>query len=385
MKLLLMPWGRGLGHLTRILSIAYEAGQQENTNVTVVAQNEWSSLVEQTGARRVEYSDELTSGGPWDNWNDYSYVKKSLKADLRLLEMVNPDVVVHDVHFTMLLACELKGIPCITLVQYNMYPGFLFPGEGSDFWDSKLPAFKQVLKEYGLPTVTDIRELFFRSPVIIPSFPEFDVLPSKWLSKQVWYAGPLFYTNNLLPYVNTSVLTENLPLIFVYGPVQTQSDLELLIAAFKGKPFHLLVAGLNSNCHFKQSHDRFPYVTISGFVDATSTLKNCAAAIIHGGHGSCLAVLSSGTPTVVLPNPNRPEQEYNGILLERMGVAKCVSNHGRWERVYEAVQIVLSDTDYLTNAFYWKENQLKNYDGAKTVWRILSNFYSQKSQTFNHK
>lgn len=373
MKLLLIPWGRGMGHLTRCLAVAAEAVRHDEAQVSIVAEDRWAKLIEQVGCKREKFPQELISLSPWNQWEKAQYVRQSLAADLHILETVKPDVVLHDVRWSMLIACELANITCVTLVQYNMYPGFLFPEEGRPtFWDDKLPAFNEVLSENGLePLNSDLRELFFRYPVLIPSIPEFDALPIEAQGTQMWYTGPLLFNSNTDQSVSILSKKSDVPTIFVYGVIQTQEDLNRLLTAFQDAPFHLLITALPPNVCFRERANALPQVTVSPFVDATAVLPNCAAAIIHGGHGSCLALLSSGTPAIVLPDLHHREQIYNSKLLEKMGIARCLLEKDRWDKVLNATEIVIQDSQYHVNAVTWQEH-LRRWTGAKTAWKILT-------------
>lgn len=373
MKILLIPWGRGLGHITRCLALAAEAVQDVNVRVSIVAEADWEPFIIQTGCTRETLPLELMNSDPWRQWADPHYLRQSLAADLALLDKVQPDIVVHDVHFSTLIACDLAHLPCVTLVQYNMYPGFLFPEERfSPFWDQKFASFQEVLHEYGLPPLQhDLRELFFRYPILIPSIPEFETLPVEQNQDRIWYTGPLLYQPfpDLAPDLPT--LSTRMPVIFVYGMIHTYEELDRLLVPLRETPCHLLITALPPEMQAATYSDHQLLVTLAPFLDVTQILPMCEAAIIHGGHGSCMALLSAGIPAVVLPNAYLPEQVYNGKRLEDMGIAQCIVDETKWERVYTALQSIREDPIYRKNAKSWQQ-RLKIWTGAKMAWDILT-------------
>ncbi|BCL78881.1 hypothetical protein ccbrp13_13460 [Ktedonobacteria bacterium brp13] len=205
MKLLLAPWGRGMGHITRCLAVAVEAAQYDDPKqVSIVAEDRWATLIERIGCMQEFFPPELTSIAPWDEWDNIHHVRQSLAADLCLLESIKPDIVVHDTRLTMPIACALTGIFCAMIGQYDVFPGFIYPGEVMPLplWVKTLTTFNIILSDYNLPLLKDdLRELLVRNPVIIPSIPEFDPLPEKTEWPEAWYTGPLLWSEGTYQHI----------------------------------------------------------------------------------------------------------------------------------------------------------------------------------------
>ncbi len=375
MKLLVVPWGRNLGHVMRCLSVVTEAAKQPDIEAMIALPQRWRETVGRIGARLLSYPEELTAMPAWENWQQLAHLRRSLQADLELLQQAQPDVVLHDIRPTMLLACQLLDIPCIAIGKCHQYPGFLFPGEklAEPVWRNTTEVTNQLLGEYGLPPVKeDLRELLYRRPIIIPSVPEFDPVPADQVSAgvaaQLWYTGPLLWSEGVHSDLPLFQGTEVPPVIFVYGVISRQHDLDALVATFRETPFHLLVTGAPPEVRVPTRAER---VSLYPLVDVTTVLPRCTAAITHSAHGSCLATLSAGLPVAALSGPYQEyERTHNGRLLEKMGVGRRLPGVVGWRRVREAVELITSEPSYREKARKWQQ-YFKRWPGSPLVVEIL--------------
>lgn len=396
MNLLLVPWGRNLGHLTRCLAIAKEAATHTDLQVNVVLPQRWRAVVERIGCTIWSYPEDLTSRPAWQGWEESAHLRSSLEADIHLLKQVQPDIVVHDIRPTMLIACQLLGIPCVLIAQCQQYPGFLFPGEDEEetIWYKTAESAKILLKELHLETVEkDLRELLFRHPVIIPSIPEFDCIPDSRLAEgiaaQLWYTGPLLFRDGFQTHLPVFDRNPVPPLLFIYGVVINQDDLNLLLDAFRATPFHLIISGVPDTIyppedsaqitlyHLSDITSRFP-------LDILSVLPHCMAALIHGGHGSCMTVLSSGVPAVAIPSSSlESERIYNCRQLEKMGVGKmelgCRLSHIAADRkIRETVEYITQDPAYRERAKMW-QHYIRQWPGPGAAVEIITSLAASKA------
>lgn len=375
MKLLIVPWGRNLGHVMRCLSIVAEAAKRKEIDVTIALPERWRATVERLGASIQSYPETLTARPAWENWQSLDHLRSSLRADLNLLEQVRPDVVLHDIRPTLLLACMLQGIPCALTGKCHQYPGFLFPGEklAEPVWRNTTELTNQLLSECGLPLVKeDLRELLYRNPVFIPSVPEFDpVSPDRveeGIAARLWYTGPLLWSEGVhtdLPLFHGDAVP---PVLFVYGVITRQYDLDQLVAAFRETPFHLLVTGVPPGVHAPEKAER---LSIYPLIDVTTVLPRCTAAITHSAHGSCLSTLSAGLPVVALSGPYQEyERTHNGRLLEKMKVGYRLPGVVGGKQIRMAVERITQDPIYREQAGKWR-NYLKRWPGSGTVVNVL--------------
>ncbi len=375
MKLLVVPWGRNLGHVMRCLSVVTEAAKQRDIQVTITLPQRWRETTERLGASLQSYPEELTTQPAWENWQSLAHLRRSVQADLKLLEQVQPDVVLHDIRPTMLIACQLQGIPCALTGKCHQYPGFVFPGEklAEPLWRNTTELTNQLLSEYSLPPVEeDLRELLYRHPVFIPSVPEFDpVSPGRvkeGIAALLWYTGPLLWSEGIHTDLPLFQGTSIPPVIFVYGVITSQYDLDRLAAAFRETPFHLLVTGVPPGVRIPAKAER---LSLYPLVDVTTVLPLCTAAITHSAHGSCLATLSAGLPVVALSGPYQEyERTHNGRLLEKMGVGYRLPGVVGVKQIREAVERITQNLSYRERAEKWQK-YFKRWPGPAAVVNVL--------------
>jgi UDP:flavonoid glycosyltransferase YjiC (YdhE family) len=156
--------------------------------------------------------------------------------------------------------------------------------------------------------------------------------------------------------------------IFVYGVITRQYDLDSLVAAFRETPFHLLVTGVPPGVRIPTKAER---ISLYPLVDVTTVLPRCTAAITHSAHGSCLATLSAGLPVVALSGPYQEyERTHNGRLLEKMKVGYRLPGVVGSKRIREAIELITRDPSYREQAKKWQK-YLKHWPGPAAVVGIL--------------
>jgi UDP:flavonoid glycosyltransferase YjiC (YdhE family) len=368
MKLLIITSGRGMGHITRCLAIADEALRREaSAQVIVATEEKWASLITRVNPQIVLIPQE---DHIWSEWADIDLVRYLFKEELSLLERVQPDIVLHDNRPTVPMACELLGVPNALIAQRHHQPG----GTVDDpFWT--FPTYNQVLREHDIPPFEhDMRELYLRHLILIPSFPEFDPWLDQWMNDRVHYVGPLLakehdHVAHIEPIVNSG-----LPTLFVYGVLPSAQDFSRLVNAFRDEPFHLLAPGLTDVDFQDSEQSAFHHFSTPSYVPAPVILPHCAAAIMHGGHGMSMTLLMSGTPAIVLTNEIEYERWGNGKALEAMGVAKLLPEKVQWDTVLKEIKALLQDPSYHKNATKWKHYLQEWSGGPERAYTILKEY-----------
>ena len=375
MNILLVPWGRGMGHLTRCLSVAHcIIKNHTKAKITIITEEKWDYLIINQGFFRKSFPDSLTSVGPWDNWEDYNHTEKSFLADISIIDEVNPDLVIIDDRWITVLACEMRNVKCISILQYNMYPGFVYPGfDKYDFWDSKLKTTNELIKNYSLgQMVEDVRDLFKRHTMFIPSIPEFEGIDPKW-DKSITYVGPLLYQINKESHLKLPIC--NMPLIFIYGVIKNQSDFDSIINFYKDKNYQVVISSVPDKIN---TNTKCRNIIITKFIDISKLLKECDIAIIHGGHGSCMTVLEFGIPAIIVANSSETERVLNGKKLEQMGVGKLFSHISNWNTILNHTNHIIEESSYKKKSSFWKRKIVS----IKRSNKILKNIEKCISQNY---
>ncbi|MCK9794510.1 glycosyltransferase [Isoptericola sp. 4D.3] len=87
-----------------------------------------------------------------------------------------------------------------------------------------------------------------------------------------------------------------------------------------------------------------PNVTVVGSAPHGSLMRDAAAVVTHGGHGTLLKALAAGCPVVVLPHGR--DQADNAVRVTLRGAGRALPRKASAERVADAVRRVLDDPSY---------------------------------------
>jgi len=364
MKLLLVPWGRGLGHITRCLAIANFFLRDQDNEVFVITNKSHKNMVNKAGCNIIAYPVAFTSISPWENWDEFNFSKASVINDCEVLDRINPDAVITDVRWSMVLACEKKKTLCYSIIQYNMCPGYIYPGEVSyDFWDSKLNATNDVISYFNLAKISDVRDIFFRHQVFIPSIPEFDVI-EEHLTHSISFVGPLLHNDKRVEEVD---FNNNKPIIFIYGIIREQEDFNAIVHLYMNENIHIVITALPDNIEITAT-EAMQNITVIDFIDI-SILDKCSVALIHGGHGSCIKY---GAPTIIVADPAETERLLNGKQLEKMGIGELIPYGGDWNLVYKRSKLIANDLTVKTNTRKWKEVMNRTRGGEIIYNKVMA-------------
>jgi UDP:flavonoid glycosyltransferase YjiC (YdhE family) len=89
--------------------------------------------------------------------------------------------------------------------------------------------------------------------------------------------------------------------------------------------------------------------------------------IHHGGHGTCLASVQFGLPSLVIPT--FAERAYNAENLAALGCAKVVHLSQLTQRaIRESIEELMNERRYNEKAKHWQaELERRKYGGAQAV------------------
>jgi hypothetical protein len=159
--ILLAAWGGNNGHVVHCARLGRIAVDRGWRAVVVHEHNDvYAGLVREAGCESRTYRRDLTTDNDrWHCWHSERYVMSSVESDLRLLDDVRPDVIVHDVRPSIPVAAERMEIPHAAICHCTYLPGFSFAGLGtSELWLGGLDEFNRVLDAWGQPPISrDLR------------------------------------------------------------------------------------------------------------------------------------------------------------------------------------------------------------------------------------
>jgi UDP-N-acetylglucosamine--N-acetylmuramyl-(pentapeptide) pyrophosphoryl-undecaprenol N-acetylglucosamine transferase len=345
MKLLLLMCGEGLGHTSRCLALGKEflaAGHEVNFG----AYKHSKELIEKTGYMVYEIPSEIRLSGESGVFDIKKSIIETLKnvspSDfiklLKLVEKLDPDVVLSDGYYSGILAAQVKGTPVYFIGhQFNMVEFFQ-----QDF--SMRIAGNLVKRFYN--------HIYRRvNGIIVPDYPlpysinrkNFTI--SNDTNKNIFFCGPLIRYRyrevkaenlkrpNVLStigafgyraaifqkLIETAKLDTRINYTFISGP-------EIIPEQFQEIPENVMFAGFTEN--------PFPYYKASDLV------------ITAGGHGTILESLAFGLPVISFPDEKHKEQENNSSVLEETGYGKRMSYLTRPEVILSCIREILEEEQY---------------------------------------
>lgn len=327
---------------------------------------------------------------------DESFVRGSTEAMMALMTDYGADVIVDSWNISACLAARALGKPLVSIIQADLHPanrGFIWWKEPPEDVPSPVPALNKVLSDHGLSPVRKSEELHVGDLTLIAGTPETDPFSEK---ADVIHVGPILYQrpDAALPDW-VGALGKERPLVWVYtgnpsyGPVPTWADSMVLVrgclatladedvdvvltTGYQQLPEDV-VASLPSNFRHE------PYLPGLALAEKSDLL------IHHGGHGSSMTGLLTGTPAVIVPTYSERESNARRVAALGAGVVVLPTEGASGEKelsveeLRSTVRQVLSDPSFVTNARRIAE-AMQSYGGASEAARLIDGFAERAQQ-----
>ncbi|MEV0647524.1 nucleotide disphospho-sugar-binding domain-containing protein [Phytomonospora sp. NPDC050363] len=392
-KILVLPWGNGMGHIARCMVLA-TALARRGAHVTVAAEpaRRHAELILDGDCTAIRYPEPALTSRPWGHWDDPAFVTAAIESDLALIRDSGADAVVHDGRLSSPVAAEALGVPSFGIGQYVHFPGQTFAGRSKPppLWTRAAPPLNAWLKGAGLAQIgDDAREVYLKGKLLIASVPEVDPRPDTFNDETTAYIGPLTRMTDLErrhPQRARGLGGENRDRVFLYRTVNDLRRIDEFIDAFADIADSVVIA--TGEPHLTPLLDReLGRAGMRAFdmVDMSAVMERASTAVIHGGHGTCLTMLQAGLVSVVLPDSS-PERAANAQALERLGVGRSLSSGATvdspgttaaeleedvaWESVRAELDRLRGDRSALSRAAWWS-GRLSAYTAEDAVAHIL--------------
>ena len=299
---------------------------------------------------------------------DKTFTETWIRNRIQLLETIKADFVISDMSAHTLIAAKVLGIPSLSITQSCLHP----QGKPLHYWGTPprnlpkvTPVMNEILKSYKLQTIERMEELHQGNVDIIPSIPELDPMNDS----KARYAGPISM-NLHSPYELDLPLGQ--PSILVY-PGRLQDSVGLT-------GLHLIEAVIHA---FAQSNVTVVLATAETLPKAL--LRRCSPNIRiipsfneamlsqfdlfihHGGHGSCLASIVHGVPTLIVPT--QMEREFNARQIYELGIGDYMMPRTfTASHLYHLCHYIMED-DYKHKVIELQTQvERRKYRGAKYVY-----------------
>ena len=327
----------------------------------------------------------------------YAAVVRAVAETRPLVRELQPDAVVSDIlTLAPALAAEIEGRPWATLVPHVYpvpaanVPPFGFGASpprhrlGVAGWraaervvrgglERGRAELNETRRRVGLPALEHVHGGISRDLCLVGTFPQLEY-PREW-PEHVHVTGPLMWEP---PAEEVELPLGDEPLVLVAPSTsqdQRQRLLDTAVRALAGVPVRVL-ATFNGR-RPPAPLPPVPNARIVEWLSYSRTMPRADVVVCHGGHGTLVRALASGTPVVAVPaagdmaeNGARVQWAKAGVSLPERFLARPTL---RW-----AVERVLADDRFARRA-----GELASWaaahDGAATAARLVERFAARKS------
>ncbi len=320
---------------------------------------------------------------------DRMFVEDSMAAIIKVVRDFKIDIVVDSWNQSACLAARILKKPLVTIIQADMHPankGFIWWKDTPDYLPNPTSIFNKILSSHGLDSIKSSSELFRGDLILCVGSPETDPIP---IGENVYHVGPIFYQKSGAGLPEWLRLRhQDKPLIWVYsgnpeyGQNISWADsiivLQASIEALADEDVDVVMTTGHHDLPKRLSPlpGNFRY---ESFIPGIALANKSALIIHHGGHGSCMTGLFTGTPAVIIPTYS--ERESNARRMVQLGAAEILIPHlnSSSEKIVpaeilrEKVRLILSDSSYRDNAKKMSR-VMQNYGGAKQAAHLIEDF-----------
>lgn len=324
---------------------------------------------------------------------DEDFARGFCEAMMRLMTDWEADVVLDSWNVGACMAARVLRKPLVSIIQADLHPankGFIWWRERPPDIPSPVPALNKVLREHGLAPVRKSEELHVGDLTLVAGTPDTDPFQE---SVDVTHVGPILWQrpDAALPdWIGR--LRKDRPLVWVYtgnptyGPVAPWADsmvlLRACLATLADEDLDVVLttgyqqlpedvpSSLPANFHYE------PYLPGLAMAEKADLL------IHHGGHGSSMTGLITGTPAVIVPTYSERESNARRVAALGAGVVVTPTEGASGEKslppeeLRSKVRQVLSDPSFAAGARRVAES-MRGYGGAAEAARLIDRFIAR--------
>ncbi len=394
-KILVMPDGNWLSHTSRPFEIA-KVLRCKGHKVIFAGEGEYMKLPYENGfptipIKTIQPDRVLAcSRSGRANWYDYDLIASCVKAELKLFDELQPDIVLTDFRLPLSTSCELAGIPLTVILNAswtNYYAVRIKAPEhlsltrilGKRITNAFIPwiknwiinidarPFNRFRSEYGLPPRQNIWDVWRGDLNLIVDIPEYG--PTENLPKDYYYVGPIVWEPDLpAPDWLNQLDPERPVLYFSMGSTGYGRFFEQAIRLFGDSIYQCIMttAGMVSLTDVASNF------CIVDYAPGSKIMEKADMVICHGGNGTIYQALSAGTPIIGIPTMH--DQEFNLDRVEALGVGIHLSElNYQPTHLQQAVLEILNDHSYTTNARHYQK-RLQDYNGPQMGAELIDTF-----------
>lgn len=346
LRVLALPFGHALSHVSRPLRLAEELRQRGHEVVFAGGGKEliWAERKGFPVVRTTELPHEVLFGrirARKLRFIEEDELAGLVEADLALFAEVKPDLVLTDGRLSARLSTRVTGLKHAAIVNVSstrhraipyvpffewVRPGWLRSSfRRFNLWfemavfDRAVPAFGTVARNLGLePTVSATDCLEGNDLTLLPDLPEF--MPSRGLPPGHHYVGPLTFRADLpdppwWPELLRLKAEGRKVVYFTLGTTGTRELFEEALPALANQADWAAV--VTTGGQFDPTSPA-PNVFIAPYLDGDRVMQIADLVVCHGGNGTIYQAMAHGVPIVGIATI--PDQEYNLRQAKTLGI-----------------------------------------------------------------
>ena len=378
--------GPGLAHVGACVAVADEL--ERRGHETVLAYGGSRPELVAGWTRRLEQVEEIpyerTLGDSAAGWFAPGDLERFTRADVELIERVGPDVVVVDLRPSASMACELTGVPDLTLMHYLRLTSWYrepdpwrlrarglgrpqrLPYAVRRWLDKDLGGGKQLRAAIaaarpalGLPGPGALWPgrvvACTTTPLLDPAEP-----PPSW-----HYVGPISWSTGGSPPPSRE---GSRPLVVaVESTTEASPLLPRVLGELRDEPIDLVVSAAGGSS-IEDLKRLAPRARIERLLATDAWLAAADVGIVEGGHQTACVAQRAGTPLVVVPH--RSDQWTWADKVERLGSGIALRPPVAPGALRRAVRRVLRDERY-RQAAERVGVHLQDWDGARATGDLV--------------
>ena len=420
-KVLFIPFGVGLAHIGRLISIAKEL---RNNGVEIIfgVGGDAPKLLkkEKINFMLLPELDKRTCEKTFkqNNWSVFTRrsIEKFVKAEIELIKTLKPDLIVFDNRPTIKIAAKILKVPVISVtnvdttryydfskvkIPHRTYLGKFLPPSVVSFFDKEeaqkilkkigpklvqayflkeLFKFNLVLASYKQRPMWSPYDLYTGDLTLLSDLPEFR--PVKHLPKSMKLVGPIFWngTNNLPKWSKEIEQKKDIVYVTASGTGNAKLFLKTL-SFFEGTSF-TVVATTGNTLQPGKVKVKYSNLYLTDFLPGQWIMSRAKVVVFPGGNSTAYQALTYGVPQI--GTPLHLDQEDNVNQLVRLGTAIYISPKTiDRENFLNALGRIVVDPQFQKNCDKFKTIMSKYQASISSVKEIMS--FLEKNETKKKK
>ncbi|GAB4238121.1 MAG: glycosyltransferase [Elainellaceae cyanobacterium] len=387
MKILALPYGNSIAHVSRLLEIA-KVLRSRGHELIFASEGKCLDVVKQENFTVLPLSDvsleQTVTAFRTQNFSllygNAAEIETYVQAELNLYQKVKPDLVLTDARRTALVSTTLANLPHVAVVNahitnYSQLPlllplwgtrvGYPLPKSLSTLlynlqlkierqvYNTALKGLQSVQRKHGLEPSFAYQAEYAKNLTLVADTPLFTPLSDP--PQNFHYVGPITWQSNLpepkfleqfKSYKKRAYLvlgSGGFKEFFKYLSDFEHSGFAIAIAA--GELIHKAPCNLPEN------------VFLEKYINADALLPYCDVIVCHGGNGTIYQALKHSVPIVTIPFHN--EQDYNARRVQQLGLGKRLSHKQVWQNftsVFTTMEEVVDNASYRQTASVFQQH-----------------------------